>query len=67
MIVPKYVVDEKIINNEIKELNNVLKQQRQLKKTLLLYLEKISEGIYNSLNPKDTNQIHTFLDNIQRC
>ena len=67
MIVPKYVVDENIINNEIKELNNVLTQQRQLKKTLLLYLEKISEGIYNSLNPKDTNQIHTFLENIQRC
>ena len=67
MIVPKYVVDENIINNEIKELNNVLTQQRQLKKTLLLYLEKISEGIYNSINPKDTNQIHTFLENIQKC
>ena len=45
MIVPNYVVDQGIIEKEIKELNNILSQQRQLKKTLLLYLEKISEGI----------------------
>ena len=67
MIVPKYVVDENIVNSEIKELNNILNQQRQLKKTLLLYLEKISEGIYNSLNPQDINRIHSFLEEVQKC
>lgn len=67
MIVPKYVVDESIVNKEIQELNNILNQQRQLKKTLLLYLEKISEGIYNSLNPQDINRIHSFLEEVQKC
>lgn len=62
MIVSKFVIDKNIINNEIKVLNNVLNQQRQLKKTLLLYLEKISEGIYNATDPQDSNSLISCLD-----
>lgn len=67
MIIPDYVINESIVKREINGLNNVLIQQRQLKKTLLLYLEKISEGIYNSSNPQDTDQIHSFLESVQKC
>lgn len=66
MIGSKFTVDENIINNELKNLNNTLDEQRQLKKTLLLYLEKISEGIYNANDPKDDNSLISCLNSIQK-
>lgn len=66
MIISKFVIDKNIINNEVKILNNILAQQRQLKKTLLLYLEKISEGISNAVDPKDSNSLISCLDGIKK-
>lgn len=66
MIVSKFVIDKNIINNEISILNNILNQQRQLKKTLLVYLEKISEGISNAINPEDANSLLSCLDGIKK-
>lgn len=65
MFVSKFVIDQNAINNEFKILNNILNQQRQLKKTLLLYLEKISEGINNTSEPQDSNSLFSCLDNIK--
>lgn len=66
MIIPKYMIDSKTIDDEIKILNNILNQQRQLKKTLVLYLEKISDGIYNASDPTDINSLVSCLDGIKK-
>ncbi len=66
MIGSKFTIDESVINNELKNLNNTLSEQRQLKKTLLLYLEKITEGIYNANNPQDNNSLISCLNGIQK-
>lgn len=66
MIIPKFMIDSKTIDDEIKILNNILSQQRQLKKTLVLYLEKISDGIYNASDPSDINSLVSCLDGIKK-
>lgn len=66
MIISKFVIDKSIINNEVKVLNNLLNQQRQLKKILLSYLQKISEGIYNAIDPEDANSLISCLDGIKK-
>ena len=66
MIIPKFTIDQNIINNEIKVLNNILIQQRCLKQTLALYLRKISEGIYNADDVKDSNSLISCLNGIQK-
>ncbi len=66
MIGSKFTMDENIINSELRNLNNTLNEQRQLKKTLLLYLEKISEGISNANDPKDSNSLISCLNGIQK-
>ena len=66
MIVPKFTIDQSIINNEIKVLNNILIQQRQLKETLALYLKKISDGIYNATDDQDATSLISCLDGIKK-
>lgn len=66
MIISKLVIDKNTINSEVKVLNNILNQQRQLKKTLLLYLEKLSEGISNANDPTDSNSLITCLGGIKK-
>lgn len=66
MIIPKFIIDQSIINDEIRVLNNILSQQRQLKQTLFLYLEKISEGIYNAADTQDSTSLISCLNSIQK-
>ena len=66
MIIPKFMIDSKTINSEIKILNDILYQQRQLKKTLLLYLEKISDALYNASDPSDINSLISCLNGIKK-
>ena len=66
MIISNFTIDKSIINNEITVLNNILAQQRQLKKTLLLYLEKISEVLYNATDIEDTNSLISCLNSIKK-
>ena len=65
MIIPKFIIDQSVINNEIRVLNAHLSQQRQLKQTLLLYLNKISDGLYSSKEEKDTTSLISCLKGIQ--
>lgn len=66
MIIPKFIIDQSIINNEKLLLNNILTQQRQLKQTLALFLEKISDGIYNATDVQDSTSLISCLDGIKK-
>ena len=66
MIIPKFIIDQSIINNEKVLLNNILAQQRQLKQTLALYLEKISDGIYNATDIQDSTSLVSCLNGIKK-
>lgn len=66
MIGSKFVIDKNIINDELETLNNILYQQRQLKKTLLLYLEKLSEGLSNATDPHDATSLISCLETIKK-
>ncbi len=66
MIIPKFMIDSSTISSEVEILNNILNQQRQLKKTLLLYLEKISDGIFNASDPEDVNSLISCLNSIRK-
>ena len=65
MIIPKFIIDQSVINDEIRVLNAHLSQQRQLKQTLLLYLNKISDGLYTSQDERDTTSLISCLKGIQ--
>ncbi len=66
MIGSKFILDENIINDELDTLNDILNQQRQLKKTLLLYLEKLSEGLSNATDTHDTTSLISCLETIKK-
>ena len=66
MIIPKFIIDQSIINAEIRVLNSLLCQQRQLKKTLVLYLEKISDSILNATDMEDATSLVSCLDGIKK-
>ena len=65
MIIPKFIIDQSIINAEIRVINSLLSQQRQLKQTLILYLEKISEGILNANDDQDSTSLVSCLNGIK--
>lgn len=66
MIISKFTPDQNSIKQELEVLNNILTEQRKLKKTLLLYLEKISEGIFNATDPQDANSLISCLNSIKK-
>ena len=66
MIGSKFILDENIINDELDTLNNILNQQRQLKKTLFLYLEKLSESLSNATDTHDTTSLISCLETIKK-
>ncbi len=66
MIISKFTPDQNSIKQELEVLNNILNEQRKLKKTLLLYLEKISEGIFNATDPQDANSLVSCLNSIKK-
>jgi len=66
MLVPKFIINKELINNEISMLNDILSQQRQLKQTLVSYLEKISDGLYNAKDEQDSISLISCLRGIQK-
>ena len=58
----KIVFDKDIVNNQLTVLNNSLVQQRDSKKTLLSYLEKFSNAMYEDFNSKDTEILLSLLN-----
>lgn len=54
-----------IIENEIKHINSILQNQKNLKKILSSYMDKISTAIDEANNPKDIDKIHTILENLK--
>ena len=66
MIGSKFILDENIINDELDTLNNIINQQRQLKKTLFLYLEKLSESLSNATDTHDTTSLISCLETIKK-
>lgn len=66
MIIPKYVIDQNIIDTEIREIIIALNEQRQLKHILLLYLEKLSANINNIENPNNLNTLSTYIMKVEK-
>lgn len=66
MLVPKFIISKELINNEISMLNDILSQQRQLKQTLVSFLEKISDGLYNAKDEQDSISLISCLKGIQK-
>ena len=54
---PNFLFDKEIINNHLSVLDNTLSSQRQTKKTLLSYLEKFSDAMYENFNSEDTDYL----------
>lgn len=57
----KFVFDKTMVNNHLLALNKNLEQHRKVKKTLLSYLEKLSNSLYDDFNSKDTDFLLTLL------
>ena len=53
----KFLFDKEIVNNQLSVLNNTLASQRQTKKTLLSYLEKFSDAMYENFNSDNTDSL----------
>ena len=67
MIISSEIINQRIIENEKTVLNNILTQQKQLKQTLAIFLEKLSNSIYNANNISDSSTIISLLDGINKC
>ncbi|MBR3614503.1 MAG: hypothetical protein IKL55_04940 [Clostridia bacterium] len=57
----KFVFDKEIVNNQLTVLNNTLIQQRNSKKTLLTYLEKFSNAMYENFNSENTDTLLSLI------
>lgn len=53
------------IENEKTHINSILENQKNLKKILTSYMDKISVAIDKTNNPKDIDSIHTILENLK--
>ena len=65
MFIPKFIIDQNLINSEIRTLNSLLKQQRQLKQTLAVYLNKISENISHASDDQNKSELISTLESIK--
>lgn len=59
-------VTSEVISNEISKINRILKSEKDLRKTLVSYMDKITTAVNNIVNPIDINFIHTCLDNLKK-
>lgn len=59
-------VTSEVISNEISKINKILKSELNLRKSLVSYIDKISNAVNNIINPIDINFIHTCLDNLKK-
>lgn len=67
MIIPEFIVDKSIIDAEIRVIEDLLMQQSSLKKTLVLYLEKISTGVIDAGKDQDISSLISCMDSIKSC
>lgn len=58
----KVLFDKEIVNNQLSVLNNTLNSQRQTKKTLLSYLEKFSNAMYDNFNSESTDLLLSLIN-----
>lgn len=54
-----------IIDDEITHINSIIENQRNSKKLLVSYMDKISNAINNMTNPTDINEIHKCLEDLK--
>lgn len=62
---PKCVFDKNTVNEQLVLLSNMLENQREIKKTLLSYLEKVSDHISNTTNTENSEALVSCLSNVQ--
>ena len=67
MIIPEFIIDKSIIDAEIRVIEDLLMQQSSLKKTLVLYLEKISTGVIDAGKDQDISSLISCMDSIKSC
>lgn len=58
----KYLFDKEIVANQLSVLINTLNSQRQNKKTLLSYLEKFSNAMYDNFNSENTDLLLSLIN-----
>lgn len=61
----KCVFDKNTVNEQLVLLSNMLENQREIKKTLLSYLEKVSNHISNTTNTENSEALVSCLSNVQ--
>ncbi|MBQ7410696.1 MAG: hypothetical protein IJW20_04875 [Clostridia bacterium] len=61
----KCVFDKNTVNEQLVLLSNMLENQREIKKTLLSYLEKVSDHISNTTNTENSEALVSCLSNVQ--
>lgn len=59
------LIDKEIVNNQLSVLNNTLTSQRTTKKTLLSYLEKLSNSMYENFNSYNTDNLLYLINEAQ--
>lgn len=58
-------IDLDIIDNEISHINSILNNEKNLKKLLMSYMDKITIAVNNIVSPIDINSIHKCLENLK--
>lgn len=53
------------IENEINHIKSILENERNLKKLLVSYMDRISNAVNNMTNPTDINAIHKCLEDLK--
>lgn len=61
----KCVFDRNTVDEQLVLLSNILEGQREIKKTLLSYLEKVSDHISNTTNTENSEALVSCLSNVQ--
>jgi len=58
-------INNDVINNELAHINSILNCEKNLKKQLMIYMDKLSTAISNMVSPANLDDIHNCLDNIK--
>ena len=58
----KFLFDKEIVANQLSVLIKILNGQRQNKKTLLSYLEKFSNSMYDNFNSESTDLLLNLIN-----
>lgn len=55
-----------VVAKEISKINKILNSEQNVRKTLISYMDKISNAVNNIINPIDINFIHSCLDDLKK-